>query len=173
MASIGKLAGEFGLSRSTLLYYDSIGLLCPSKRSEAGYRIYEKRDMDRLHRICRYREAGLSLSDIQRLLEERSPVSYFATLEKRLSDLNEEIGSLRRQQQVIVGILKEDNKSASGQVMNKEQWIELLRTSGLDEAGMQRWHCGFEKLSGSCHHDFLRSLGLDEKEIQRIRRNSR
>lgn len=40
MYHISQLAQQFGLSRSTLLYYDRIGLLSPSARSEAGYRQY-------------------------------------------------------------------------------------------------------------------------------------
>ncbi len=40
MITIGRLARRFGLSRSTLLYYDSIGLLSPSTRSAKDYRLY-------------------------------------------------------------------------------------------------------------------------------------
>jgi len=172
MITIGKLAKQFDLSRTTLLYYDSIKLLCPSARNSAGYRIYEEKDVDRLNRICRYREAGLSLTDIRKLLDDVGSACYATTLEKRLNDLNEEIGALRKQQQLIVRILKEEINRESDQAMSKSQWIELLRNSGLDESGMQRWHVEFEKLSGNSHHDFLRSLGLEEKEIKRIRKQS-
>ncbi len=39
MLTVGKLAEDFGLSRSTLLYYDRIGLLQPAARTEKGYRV--------------------------------------------------------------------------------------------------------------------------------------
>lgn len=48
---ITELGKRFGLSRSTLLYYDRIGLLQPSGRTEAGYREYTRSDADRLERI--------------------------------------------------------------------------------------------------------------------------
>ena len=68
MYRITQLAREFGLSRSTLLYYDQIGLLPPSGRSEAGYRSYSLSDRERLATICSYRQAGLGIEDIRRLL---------------------------------------------------------------------------------------------------------
>jgi DNA-binding transcriptional MerR regulator len=42
--SISKLARAFGLSRSTLLYYDRIGLLAASGRTGSGYRCYSEKD---------------------------------------------------------------------------------------------------------------------------------
>ena len=58
MYRISQLAEQFGLSRSTLLYYDRIGLLSPSARSEAGYRQYSAADRGRLESICSLRRAG-------------------------------------------------------------------------------------------------------------------
>jgi DNA-binding transcriptional MerR regulator len=52
--TIGRIARIFGLSRSTLLYYDSIGLLTPTGRSDAGYRLYSEDDRKRLERINDY-----------------------------------------------------------------------------------------------------------------------
>ena len=66
--SISKLAREFVLSRSTLLYYDRLGLLPPSGRTGAGYRCYTDKDYRRLERICRFREAGLTLKEIRAVL---------------------------------------------------------------------------------------------------------
>ncbi len=53
--SIGEIAKQYGLSRSTLLYYDAIGLLRPSGRSESNYRRYTGEDSRRLRLICMYR----------------------------------------------------------------------------------------------------------------------
>lgn len=62
------MARRYGLSRSTLLYYDRIDVLTPSGRSAAGYRRYSAADGRRLARICRYRRAGLPLATIRDLL---------------------------------------------------------------------------------------------------------
>ena len=69
--TIRALANKFGLSRSTLLYYDRMGLLCPSGRSEAGYRLYSATDVARLQRLVLYREARLPLERIRQLLDAR------------------------------------------------------------------------------------------------------
>ena len=55
-STVGRLARAFGLSRSTLLYYDSIGLLRPTGRSPANYRLYTRADgrMD-LVTPCKFR----------------------------------------------------------------------------------------------------------------------
>ena len=69
MITVGRLAKRFGLSRSTLLYYDSIGLLRPTGRSAKGYRLYSEDDAARLEKICLYRQTGLSLDEV--LVENR------------------------------------------------------------------------------------------------------
>ena len=69
MYTIGKLARKFHISRSTLLYYDLIGLLTPSKRDSNKYRIYSDKDYERLEKIMLYREAGISLDKIRNILE--------------------------------------------------------------------------------------------------------
>lgn len=68
MYTIGKLAHKFHISRSTLLYYDSIGLLTPSMRDANRYRMYSDDDYRRLEKIMVYREAGISLDKIQGIL---------------------------------------------------------------------------------------------------------
>ena len=83
MYTIGKLAGKFDLSRSTLLYYDSIGLLKASSRTESKYRQYSEDDARRLEQVCKYRLAGLELSEIKRVRD--SPDNNLTqALEKRL-----------------------------------------------------------------------------------------
>lgn len=68
LLKIGELARLTGLSVRTLHHYDSIGLLSPSARTQAGYRLYQHGDMDRLHRIMALRKFGLSLADIANAL---------------------------------------------------------------------------------------------------------
>ena len=58
LITVRKLAEQFGISRTTLLYYDRIGLLCPEKRSRAGYRLYGPRSVERLGLICSYQARG-------------------------------------------------------------------------------------------------------------------
>ncbi len=170
--SIGRLARRVGLSRSTLLYYDRIGLLSPSARSRAGYRIYGPRDAERLADICRYREVGLTLAEIQRLLDAPSTQAS-ALLEARLDRLNEEMQRLREQQRIVVRLLATPATHRRARALDKARWVAILRAAGLDDAAMERWHAEFEAREPSAHQDFLESIGLAKTEIARIRRLSR
>jgi DNA-binding transcriptional MerR regulator len=170
--SIGQLAGMFGLSRSTLLYYHSIGLLVPSGRSAANYRRYSERDVSRMKQIAVYREAGLPLATIGDLLGGRKAATAKA-LESRLLQINGEIQGLRDQQQVIVQLLQNHKALRKSRVMTKDCWVAILAATGLDDDGMRRWHIEFETAAPEAHQDFLESLGLSRKEINGIRRWSR
>lgn len=175
MKTIRQLAGQFGLSRTTLLYYDRLGLLRPEYRTAAGHRLYSEADTERLARICELRAAGLPLGEIEAVLDPspklRAPVGE--ALNRRLSDLNREIAGLRRQQQVALALLREQAEPGHTRAMTKERWVQLLAACGLDEADRARWHAEFEKLSPEAHQDFLESLGLGHEEIARIRHWSR
>lgn len=175
MLPISQVGRKHGLSRSTLLYYDRLRLVRPSYRTAAGYRLYAAADEARLAQICRYRAAGLSLADIGRLLddheEKRSAVGV--ALHRRLTELNGEIAALRRQQQVVLGLLPRRGQDRRARAMTKDKWIDLLRKAGLGDAEMKQWHVAFERQSPAAHQDFLESLGLPAAEIRRIRRYSR
>ena len=69
---VKELARLSGVSVRTLHYYDEIGLLVPSSRSEAGYREYSERDVLRLQQILVARELGLSLEKCRQLLDDPS-----------------------------------------------------------------------------------------------------
>jgi DNA-binding transcriptional MerR regulator len=172
MTTIGKLGAQFDLSRSTLLYYDRIGLLSPSERSPNGYRRYSDADADRLARICTYREAGLSLSEIGRILDD-SGRRVSEILESRLSELNEEMEVVRRRQRFVISLLREPEVLArrSGP-MDKGTWSNLLRDAGFTDADMVRWHRDFEREAPEKHQRFLSLLGIPEEEIDAIRRFS-
>jgi len=68
LLKIGELAKRTGLTVRTLHHYDTIGLLTPSARSEAGYRLYDRADIARLHRVQALRRLDLSLAEIGVLL---------------------------------------------------------------------------------------------------------
>ena len=64
LLKIGELAKKSGLTVRALHHYDAIGLLVPSARADNGYRLYNRDDIARLHRIQALRGFGLSLADI-------------------------------------------------------------------------------------------------------------
>jgi DNA-binding transcriptional MerR regulator len=165
--TVGRLARRFGLSRSTLLYYDRIGLLRPAARSGANYRRYDGADAARLEQICRYRTAGVPLADIARLLASRGDEA--AVLERRLAELNREIARLRAQQEVIVRILRRPALRRRLRGLDRDGWVALLRAAGLDAESMRTWHREFERTAPGAHQDFLESLGIPAADVRRIR----
>ena len=67
--TVGQAAEEFGVTVRTLHHYDEIGLVIPSERSHAGYRLYTDPDLQRLARVVVYRRTGLSLEEIREVLD--------------------------------------------------------------------------------------------------------
>ena len=164
---ITELARIFGLSRSTLLHYDRIGLLAASDRSRADYRIYTEQDRRRLERICQYRSAGLPLADIRALLATPGQPTA-RLLEKRLRQTSAEIGALRGQQRLLASLLRVAGRKVPPAV-DKHMWVSMLKAAGVSQKSMERWHREFERRAPRDHHGFLASLGIPESEIARIR----
>ena len=76
----GELAKLCGVSVRTVQYYDSREILVPTTLSEGGRRLYSEEDLKRLRIICFLRDAGLSISSIQRLLSDREPEAVIRIL---------------------------------------------------------------------------------------------
>ena len=172
MYTIGELSKRSGLSRSTLLYYDRKGILSPSGRSESNYRLYSDADLSRLNLILNYRETGVSLKQIKQLLDSKTNQST-TILEQRLSTLNSEISQLREQQKIIIKLLENDSLHRKSRTLTKETWVKLLRAAGLSDDDMHQWHVEFERNMPEAHQDFLESLGIEPKEIKKIRQQSK
>lgn len=69
MKTVKEISTCTGVSVRTLHHYDAIGLLNPTKHTEAGYRLYDEEALERLYMILVYRELGLSLKDIGAILD--------------------------------------------------------------------------------------------------------
>ncbi len=67
--TIGELAGELQLNPKTIRYYEEVGLLPEPRRSDSGYRLYSKYEMERLRLVKRAKLLGLSLAEIKELVE--------------------------------------------------------------------------------------------------------
>lgn len=171
MYKISQLAHQFGLSRSTLLYYDRIGLLIPSGRTESSYRLYSPSDRDRLAAICTFREAGLGMEDIRNILASESDDTV-SVLRRRLYGIGEEIRSLQTKQRLLAGMLRIKGEGGPKSVVDKGMFVELLRAAGMDDNAMNQLHSEFERRAPEAHHQFLLSLGISEQEALLIRKLS-
>lgn len=158
------MARRFGLSRSTLLYYDRIGVLRPSKRSAAGYRCYSRSDIARLARICRYRRAGIALADIRAVLD--SPLDGVAhALAARLESLDRELRRVREQQRAVLGLLGGD----PGTFLTAPGFVALLECAGVDAGQRARFHAAVERLAAPEHRALLAFLSVSAEDVARIR----
>ncbi len=173
MFTITRLACQFNLSRSTLLYYDRIGLLRPSGRSRANYRLYTDADRRRLERICEYRRTGMALKDIEAILSSQIEGTATKLLEKQMGALNAQIALLRRQQQIILQLLGSGRLTAVDRGLDRDKWVALLRATGMSDEDMMQWHVQFENLFPEDHQAFLDSLGIPGDDIAQIREASR
>jgi DNA-binding transcriptional MerR regulator len=170
--SISQLARQFGLSRSTLLYYDRIGLLRTNARTAAGYRRYGAKEERRLRRICELRQAGLVLRDI-RVMLGNTPGVRAGVIARRLEEITRQIISLRHQQRMLTALHFNLSQKQLPPLLDKRAWVEMLRLAGMDERAMIRWHAEFEQRAPSEHEQFLTSLGIPPDEIASIRQASR
>jgi len=172
MLTVTTLARNCGLSRSAVLYYESIGLLRPAGRTEGNYRKYGDRDLARLKQICVYRGMGLKLADIRSVLD-RPDNDAAAVLKRRLLELDSEIERLRGHQRAILKLLRHKNALKRTDMVTKEKWISIMKASGFTEADMNRWHAEFEKSAPEEHQEFLEFLHIPAEEIRSIREWSR
>lgn len=164
--SIGKVAKMFELSRTTLLYYDSIGLLSPSDRSLSGYRIYSDTDILKLKQIVLYRDVGVPLNKIDNLISA-SENDFVSVLMLRLSDLNKQISLIKKQQDIIVRILSNVNLCKEFKSIDKNSWEEILSSIGMTEEQAMKWHADFEQNSPEQHQHLLTILGIQADEIKK------
>jgi MerR family transcriptional regulator, thiopeptide resistance regulator len=162
--TVGELGRLIGLSRTALLYYDSIGLLKPSGRSAAGYRRYSEADRARLERIAAFRELGIPLSAIPRLLALPTEGAAGILLE-RLVEANAAIEALRAQQRGILELLESCGALRKG----RSRLGELAAAGpkpGLDGSNYRRIHAALERGSPAEHRRLLGALGFSEAEIK-------
>jgi len=170
--TVTRLARACGLSRSTVLYYEAMGLLKPVRRSAGNYRLYGERDLDRLRQVCIYREAGLKLSDIRSILD-RPGGDAAAVLRRRFVELGGEIARLREHQRAIARLLDSTNRMRRMDMVTKEKWVSVMQAAGFSDDQMHRWHMEFEKSAPEEHQEFLEFLHIPTEEVKKIREWSR
>ncbi|ABV86265.1 MerR family transcriptional regulator [Shewanella pealeana] len=139
MYRITELAQKVGLSRSTLLYYEKLGLIS-AQRQANGYRSYSEQDVQRLKLLQQLQAGGLTLKECQSCLETRIDREL---LLERLKVLDEEIAQKHKARELLGAML------------------------GL--SSMREWHQTTEKQAPNAHLDWLMKQGFDEKQALRLK----
>jgi len=109
---LGEVSHRLGLNPQTLYFYERIGLIPPPQRSEAGYRLFNQSDIERLTFITRAKSLGLSLDEIKDILSLKSGRSLTCQalherLSKKVQDIEEKIRQLQSLQNELVPLLEQ------------------------------------------------------------------
>ena len=91
----GEFASAMGVSKDTLFHYDDIGLFCPEKVSENGYRYYSIYQMETFDTIRMLRDLGMPLKEIRDMLAHRSPERVMHVFAEREQQIDRQIEKLK------------------------------------------------------------------------------
>ena len=142
MKTVKDVSEITGLSIRTLRYYDEIGLLKPTKLTEAGYRLYDDKTLEKLQEIMFFRELDIPLIDIKKIMDdpnydkEQALIAQKSLLEQKRNRLNGII-------ELITDVMKGVNTMSFGAFSNEEvqkmvnHTLECMSKESLDEQGQK------------------------------------
>lgn len=135
--TVADVARLSGVSVRALHHWDELGLLVPSARSEAGYRLYDDDDLLRLQQILLGRALGMSLADIQRLLDDACVDRRALLLSQRqrlLVRLDETAGMIRAVDAALAAL--DPNTEPP---MDRKTLFDGFNPADHDEEAAGRW----------------------------------
>lgn len=127
---IGEVSSLSGVSGRTLRYYDEIGLLCPGRMNEAGYRFYGEEEIDLLQQILFYRARGFSLEQIKNIVYDEE-----FDLLHALFDHLETLESRKEQLERLITTVKKTISETKGEgQMKNEEKFQVFKEKMIEES---------------------------------------
>jgi len=127
--TVQKLSKLAGVSTRTLRYYDEIEILKPARINSSGYRIYGKKEVDKLQQILFYKELGVDLDSIRKILLSPSFDNSIALKEHR-----EKLIIKRQQLDILIANVDKTIASTEGRIiMNDKEKFEGFKQNIIDE----------------------------------------
>ena len=126
MRTVKEISDLTGISVRTLHYYDEIGLLKPTKKSDAGYRLYDDKALETLQQVLFFREFDIPLKEIKAVME--NPVlerNQILQMQRKMLVAKKE--RMERLINSIDDILKGDNKMDFA-IFSKIEVEEMFQT---------------------------------------------
>ena len=126
MKTVKEISDLTGISVRTLHYYDEIGLLKPTDKSEAGYRLYDDKALETLQQVLFFREFDIPLKEIKAVME--NPVlerNQILQMQRKMLVAKKE--RMERLINSIDDILKGDNKMDFA-IFSKTEVEEMFQT---------------------------------------------
>lgn len=180
MKTVKDVSEITGVSIRTLRYYDEIGLLKPTELTEAGYRLYDNKALEKLQEIMFFRELEIPLTDIKKIMDspnydkEQALLAQKSLLEQKRNRLNGII-------ELITDVMKGVNTMSFGAFSNEEvqkmvnHTLECMSKESLDEqvqkyGSMEKYKehlvSGFANEQATA--DLLKWYGSKEKIIESV-----
>ena len=184
MKTVKDVSEITGVSIRTLRYYDEIGLLKPTELTEAGYRLYDNKALERLQEIMFFRELEIPLTDIKEIMDnpnydkEQALLAQKSLLEQKRNRLNGII-------ELITDVMKGVNTMSFGafsneevqkmvnhtlECMSKESLGEQVRKYGSMEKYKEHLVSGFANEQAAA--DLLKWYGSKEKAMEAVMRST-
>ncbi|MCK6983316.1 MerR family transcriptional regulator [Enterobacter roggenkampii] len=127
LIQVGELAKRAGITVRTLHHYEQTGVLLPSARSAAGYRLYNLADVQRLHMIQALAKAGLELAEIRDFLEQES-LSLTELLDAQITLLDKQLRSIHTLRDRLVELRTGLLDDAAPDL---ESWLQTLELMNM------------------------------------------
>lgn len=124
MKTVKDVSEITGISIRTLRYYDEIGLLKPTELTEAGYRLYDNKALEKLQEIMFFRELEIPLIDIKKIMDnpnydkERALLAQKSLLEQKRNRLNGII-------ELITDVMKGVNTMSFGALVLCQEKVQI------------------------------------------------
>ncbi|MBC7683814.1 MAG: Cu(I)-responsive transcriptional regulator [Bdellovibrionales bacterium] len=104
--NIGDAAKASGVSAKMIRHYESVGLIGTARRTDAGYRVYDERDVQVLQFVHRSRVLGFSLEQIRTLLalwqdKHRASKDVRAMARQHIAELDEKIANMQAMRRTL------------------------------------------------------------------------
>jgi MerR family transcriptional regulator, thiopeptide resistance regulator len=174
--TVSQVARMSLVSVRTLHHYDEIGLLRPSGRSEAGYRLYGDGDLQRLQQILFFRELELSLEEIARILDDPGfDVGSALRMQRQmLTERAVKVGALIKAVDAAIAHLEKGAGTMSNEETNADvfaAWRDFKQEE-YEEETKQRWGDGdaykeSKKRTGRYTKEDWEALGKEAEGIYR------
>lgn len=107
--TVGRFADAAGVNAGTIRFYERSGLLRTAERTNAGYRVYDSADLDRVRFIQRAKYLGFTLDEIAKLLalnDERISPTIRAAAEQRLVEVEDKLGDMVRMRDALRSLIQ-------------------------------------------------------------------
>lgn len=129
LLQIGDLVKRTGLTIRTLHHYDNIGLLQPTARTEAGYRLYSRKDIARLHQILALRTLGMPLTKIGTALNN-SNLTLGPLIDQQIEAIDKLIA---KQTQLRYRLNNLKTQLMDGEDLDLDNWLKTLELMSMYE----------------------------------------